>query len=114
MMQASETKPPQIRKCEGTCGRMTRNTKMSKDKFPGTVTRVTATHCQACHRALVNAGDAELPAKELAREARKEALAAERVAAALRVREQVARERAARQARNTVRRVSMGQSMVRI
>lgn len=104
----------QIRPCEGTCGRMTRNTKMSKAQYPDTVTRVTATHCQSCNRALVDAGDAELPAKEAAREARKERLSAERLAAAEQVRMAIVRERAARRQRNSVRRVSMGQSMVRI
>lgn len=104
----------QVRKCEGTCGRMTRNTKMSKADYPDTVTRVTATHCQSCHKALTVTGGAEPLAKEAAREARKEQQAAERQAAALRVREQVERERAARAARRIPRTVSMGQSMVRI
>lgn len=113
-MPPFENNPPQIRPCQGPCGRMTRNTKMSKAQYPDTVTRVTATHCQACHKALVNAGDAELPAREAAREARKAALSVERLAAAERVREQVVRERAARQARRMVRPVTMGQGMVRI
>ena len=103
----------QIRKCQGPCGRMTRNTKMSKDKYPGTVTRVTATHCQACHRAMVREGTATVLPKEDARDARKAQLQAERQVAAHRAREAVERDRAARQARR-LRPVSMGQSMVRI
>jgi hypothetical protein len=93
---------------------MTRSTKYPKSKFPDTVTRVTATHCQACHKALVNEGKVETVPKEAARDARKEELAAERIAAAHRVREQVERERLARQMRRIPRPVSMGQSMVRI
>lgn len=103
-----------IRKCEGTCGRMTRSTKFSKEKYPDTVTRVTATHCQACHRALVNEGKVEVIPREAARDARKEALAAERQAAAHRAREAIERERLNRQMRRLARPVSMGQSMVRI
>jgi hypothetical protein len=103
-----------IRMCEGTCGRMTRNTKMSKAQYPDTVTRVTATHCQACNRALVDTGDADLPAKEAAREARKLALQEERQAAAHRARQAIEVERAARARRRIPRRVGVGQSMVRI
>jgi hypothetical protein len=113
-MPPFENNPPQIRPCQGPCGRMTRNTKMSKAQYPDTVTRVTATHCQSCHKALVNAGDAELPAREAAREARKLALQEERQAAAHRARQAIEVERAARARRRIPRRVGVGQSMVRI
>lgn len=113
-MPPFDNQPPQIRPCEGPCGRMTRNTKMSKAKYPDTVTRVTATHCQACNRALVDTGDADLPAKEAAREARKLALQEERQAAAHRARQAIEVERAARALRRIPRRVGLGQSGVRI
>lgn len=103
----------QIRKCEGTCGRMTRNTKMSKDDYPDTVTRVNGTHCQACYRALAEP-DPSFEKMMARREERKQALAVERLAAAERVRAQVAADRAARAAKRRARPVSMGQSMVRI
>jgi hypothetical protein len=93
---------------------MTRNTKMSKAKYPDTVTRVTATHCQSCNKALVNEGAVEQVPKEAAREARKLALQEERQAAAHRARQAIETERAARARRRVPRRVDMGQSMVRI
>jgi hypothetical protein len=37
-----------IKLCAGTCGRWTRGSRMSKEKYPGTVLRVTTTHCVPC------------------------------------------------------------------
>lgn len=101
-----------IRVCAGNCQRMTRPTSVLKTQAPDTITRVNGTHCGPCWKALT-ATDA--PAVDPAVEAaRKEALQAERQAAAHRAREAVEAQRAARQAKRLARPVSMGQSMVRI
>lgn len=110
-----EKDPDPCRPCGGTCGRMTRPNRAKIEDYPGTVTRETRTHCKTCHqreqRALA-AADAE--GKAAAELARRERLQTERIAAAHKVRETMAAQRAARAKARIVRRVDMGQSMVRI
>lgn len=86
---------------------------MSKEMYPDTVTRVTATHCQSCNKALkaLDPDHAEVLAEQ---QARKDQLAADRIAAAHRAREAVEADRAARRHRGAARRISLGQSTVRI
>lgn len=102
----------QVRKCEGPCGRLTRNTKMSKKDFPDTVTRATATLCTSCHRKVLIAEGIVTRSEKVS--VQRAALAEERIAAAHLVREQMLRDRAARAKARMVRRVGMGQAMVRI
>ena len=42
---------PRLKTCAGTCGRITRTSKMTLVRFPGTVTRIKDGRCQACKRA---------------------------------------------------------------
>lgn len=106
--------PNRLRPCKGTCGRMTRNTKMPLAQFPDTVTRCNADYCTACQKAIEIAnGTYVAPKSEAVPDAVKEKIAAERLAAAEKARVTLLEQRA-RRARASVRRASMGQSMVRI
>lgn len=104
---------PLIRPCAGICGRMTRNTRTPKSAYPDTVARVVGDRCRTCIRAMAAAADDNPAAKE-AEEARKARISAERLAAAETARNAFIRERIARRQLNTVRRVRLGQSEVRI
>ena len=106
------TTKDQVRKCEGTCGRLTRNTKMSKADYPDTITRVNATHCGSCFKALPENVRPKPTPRQLS--TAQEKLRAERLESAHRAREQVEADRQARIQRRMVRRVPMGQAMVRI
>lgn len=108
--------------CAEGCGNYVRPKRMNKDVAEALV----AEHFGPEAQVFINTGKAicspcrKYPSMEAKKKdtpealARKEKLAAERLAAAERTREAITRERAARQQRNAVRRVSMGQSMVRI
>lgn len=111
-MPPFNNQPPQVRKCEGTCGRLTRNTKMSKAAYPDTITRVNATHCGACFKALPENQRPKPTPRQLS--AAQEKLRAERLESAHRAREALEADRQARIRRRMVRRVGTGQTMVRI
>jgi hypothetical protein len=108
--------------CAEGCGTYVRPKRMDKDVAKALV----AEHFGPDAVVVINTGRAicsscrKYPSMEAKKkdspeaEARKEKLAEERLAAARRTREAIERERLVRQARNKVRRVSMGQSMVRI
>lgn len=66
---------PRIKRCTGTCGRLTRHAKMPKANYPGVVTRVTEGRCVKCNYAWKRAQQspedvADLEAKKTAEKAR--------------------------------------------
>jgi hypothetical protein len=88
----------QVRVCEGGCGRLTRNTKMSKADYPDTVTRATATHCTSCQRVKLIAEGKPVP-KTGPSEEQKEARRQAGYAAAERARTLFEQDRLARRLR---------------
>jgi hypothetical protein len=92
--------PDRLRPCKGTCGRMTRNTKMLARDFPDSVVRVNADYCAACQKDIAIAnGTYKAPPSEAKSEEIKARTEAERIAAAFRARETLERQRRERQAR---------------
>lgn len=99
-----------IRPCAGPCGRMTRPSSLAKSDYPDTVTRQNGTHCGTCFRGV--AAEQKPEGRELTAAA--EARRTQRLADAEQARKAYEAQRAARAKARIPRRVSMGQSMVRI
>lgn len=105
-----------IRPCQGTCGRMTRTTKMRAKDHSGTVSRCNGTHCGKCwdeHLETVGVVPTR-KAKPQADKADREAVRRSREVQAAQTRAEFERARRARIAKRMVRPVRMGQSEVRI
>jgi hypothetical protein len=107
--------------CTNNCGTYVRPKRMAKEAAEALVVQLHGPEAKV----LINTGRGicsrcrKFPSQQVKAEAkadqgRKDKLAAERLAAAERTRLTIVRERAARQEARKVRRVSMGQSMVRI
>lgn len=103
----------QVKLCGGTCGRMTRNTKMLAKDYPGTVVRFNATHCHTCRREVKRADGTWTEPKKADMEL-KQKIAAERLELAEKARLTLLEQRAARARKRMITPVGLGQSMVRI
>lgn len=90
--------------CQGTCGRMTRNSKMPKHKYPDAVIRHSSTRCSSCHAALMREQNPDAAAEKRERRAAEDRAKREAgYEAAFRAHAAFLRDRQARQARQARR-----------